>query len=224
VVEAETCCHLVTLNKINIHNTSCVLTCESSLLTCKLHQCLFNSQSRTTNHLQRFPGNKFRQWNPAVFSHHTTSGQLETLCTIWTKISPYPLTFWHRSFRVNSNKSPTWCNDFSVYYPDVCLQLNMFRAFSRPSSGAQWLQWQPLVLSSYRGDSRAVFVVGPAGRPDHEQQHGYHHDTKVNTEAATAVSELLMMGGKTPEKCWAVNKRQDNKLKNFCIMLVIYLN
>ena len=26
---------------------------------------------------------------------------------------------------------------FSFYYPDVCLQLNMFRAFSRPSSGAQ---------------------------------------------------------------------------------------
>jgi hypothetical protein len=41
----------------------------------------------------------------------------------------------------------------------------MFRAFSRPSSGAQWMQWQPLVLPSYRGDSRAVFVVGPAGRP-----------------------------------------------------------
>jgi hypothetical protein len=40
----------------------------------------------------------------------------------------------------------------------------MFRAFSRPSSGAQWLQWQVLVLPSYRGDSRAVFVVGPAVR------------------------------------------------------------
>jgi hypothetical protein len=39
----------------------------------------------------------------------------------------------------------------------------MFRAFSRPSSGAQLLQWQSLVLSSYRGDSRAVFVVGPVG-------------------------------------------------------------
>jgi hypothetical protein len=39
----------------------------------------------------------------------------------------------------------------------------MFRAFFLPSSGAQWLQWQPLVLPSYRGDSRAVFVVGPAG-------------------------------------------------------------
>jgi hypothetical protein len=73
------------------------------------------------------------------------------------------LTFRYRRFTFNSNKSPTWCNNFSVYYPDVCLQLNMFRAFFRPSSGAQWLLWQPLVLPSYRGDIRAVFVVGPAG-------------------------------------------------------------
>ena len=34
VREAETCCHLVTLNKINIHDVVCVLTCESLLLTC----------------------------------------------------------------------------------------------------------------------------------------------------------------------------------------------
>jgi hypothetical protein len=88
----------------------------------------------------------------------------------------------------------------------------MFRAFPRPSSGAQWLRWQPQVLPSYRGDSRAVFVVGPAGQP------------KVKPEAATAVIELLMMGGKTPETFWALNKRQDNKLKNCCIRLVIYLN
>jgi len=79
------------------------------------------------------------------------------------------LTFGHRSFTFNSNKSPTWCNGFSVYYPDVCLQLNMFRAFSRPSSGAHWLQWQPLVLPSYRGR--------PA-RP--RTQHDCHHDTKVS--------------------------------------------
>jgi len=31
--------------------------------------------------------------------------------------------------------------------------------------------------------------------------HDYHHDTKVKPEAATAVTELLMMGGKTPETC-----------------------
>jgi len=58
--------------------------------------------------------------------------------------------------KYNSNKSPTRCNNFPVYYPDVYLQLNKFRAFSLPSSGAQWLQWQPLVLPSYRGDSCAV--------------------------------------------------------------------
>jgi hypothetical protein len=37
----------------------------------------------------------------------------------------------------DSNKSPTKYNNFTVYYPDVYLQLNMFRAFSRPSSGPQ---------------------------------------------------------------------------------------
>jgi hypothetical protein len=58
------------------------------------------------------------------------------------------------------------------------------------------MHWQPLILPSYRGDSRAVFVVGPAG-----PQHDCHHDTKVKPEAATAVIELLMMGGKTPKTC-----------------------
>ena len=99
----------------------------------------------------------------------------------------------------------------------------MFREFSRPSSGAQWLQWQPLVLPSYRGNSRAAFVVGPT-RP--RTQHDCHHDTKVKPDAAagTAVIERLMMGWKTPVTCWAVNKRQDNKLEHCYIWLVIYLN
>jgi hypothetical protein len=49
---------------------------------------------------------------------------------------------------------------------------------------------------------RAVFVVGPTGRPVRpRKQHNCHHDTKVKPEAATAVIELLMMGGKTPETC-----------------------
>jgi len=115
------------------------------------------------------------------------------------------LTFWHRSFTFNSNKSPTWCNNFSVYYPDICLQLNMFRAFSRPSSWAQWLQWQPLVLPTtnaawlsprYEGKTRGCHCSHLA--PDDERE--------------------------TPKTSWAVNKRQDNKLKNCCIRLVIYLN
>jgi hypothetical protein len=32
-------------------------------------------------------------------------------------------------------------------------------------------------------------------------QHDCHHDTKVKLEAATAVIELLIMGGKTTETC-----------------------
>jgi hypothetical protein len=61
-----------------------------------------------------------------------------------------------------------------------------------------------------------------SGRP--QTQHDCHHNTKVKPEAATAVIEILMMGGKTLETCRAVNKRQDNKLENCCIWLVIYLN
>jgi len=85
----------------------------------------------------------------------------------------------------------------------------MFRASSRPSSGSQQLQWQPLVLLSERGDSSAV-DCGRAGlaRPHHDQQHCHHHAPKVKPEAATAVVELLMMGMRMPETCSAVNKRQ----------------
>ena len=47
MVEAETCCHLVTLNKINIHNTSCVLTCESLLLICYQYSLRNNPEERS---------------------------------------------------------------------------------------------------------------------------------------------------------------------------------
>jgi hypothetical protein len=78
----------------------------------------------------------------------------------------------HRTIQINhqNNEKKTL-----VYYPDVFLQLNMFRAFSRPSSGAQRLHWQALGLPSYRGDSRAVFGVGPTDGSDHE------HSTAVTT-------------------------------------------
>jgi hypothetical protein len=115
------------------------------------------------------------------------------VCHIIQNIS---LTFWHRSFTFNSNKSPTCCNRFSVYYPDVCLQLNMFLAFSphdqelNDCSGSLWFYLRIVVI---------VVLCSWSGR-------------------------LLMLGGKTPETCWTVNKRQDNKLKNCCIRLVIYLN
>ena len=76
----------------------------------------------------------------------------------------------------------------------------MFRASSYPSSGAQQMQQRPLVLPSERGNS-SVVGRGGAGRPDHDQQHCYHHAPKVKPAAAAAAVELLMMGMKTPETC-----------------------
>jgi hypothetical protein len=49
-----------------------------------------------------------------------------------------------------------------------------------------------------------VVIVVPcswSGRPNQETQHNYHHNMKVKSKAATAVVELLMMGGKTPKTC-----------------------
>jgi hypothetical protein len=97
----------------------------------------------------------------------------------------------------------------------------MFRALTPPPlhhqelndcSGSLWFYLRVVVIA---------VLCWWSGRPP--TQHGYHHDTRVKPEAAAAVIELLMMGGRTPETCWAVNKRQDNKLENRCIWLVIYL-
>jgi hypothetical protein len=47
-----------------------------------------------------------------------------------------------------------------------------------------------------------LVVVGLViNRPEHDQQHCYHHDTKVKPEATTAVVEFLMMGMRTLETC-----------------------
>jgi hypothetical protein len=62
----------------------------------------------------------------------------------------------------------------------------MFRASSRQSSGAQQLQWQPLVYCWSVVVAVLLVVVG-SDRPDHDQQHCYHHAPTVKLEAATAV-------------------------------------
>jgi hypothetical protein len=80
---------------------------------------------------------------------------------------------------------------------DVYVRLSVFWASSRPSSGAQRLQKQCLVLPFERGGSSAV----GRGRADYDQQHCYHHAPTVKPEAATAILELLMMGVRTPETC-----------------------
>jgi hypothetical protein len=58
---------------------------------------------------------------------------------------------------------PTRSKNFPVYHPDVYLQLNMFREFPCPSSGAQQLQWQTLVLPIFIRD---IFFSPVALRPN----------------------------------------------------------
>jgi hypothetical protein len=56
-----------------------------------------------------------------------------------------------------------------------------------------------------------------AGRPDHDQQHCYHHAPEVKPEAVTAIVEILMMGVNTTETSWTVNKRQVINWRNCCV-------
>jgi hypothetical protein len=127
------------------------------------------------------------------------------------------LTFWHRSFTFNSNKSPTWCSNFSVYYPDVCLQLNMFGGV-----------FPPIIMSSMTAVavSGFTFVSWWQSRSVHNwaDQPNHKHSTTVTT--IRRYNQRLPLQSLSSWR-W-VGKRpkqtQDNKLKNCCITLVIYLN
>jgi len=55
---------------------------------------------------------------------------------------------------------------------------------------------------NHQPDATIFQFIQWSGRPARPRtQHDYHHDTKVKPEAATAVIELLIMGGKSPETC-----------------------
>ena len=86
----------------------------------------------------------------------------------------------------------------------------------------------PIIRSSTTAVAASGFTVGAwwqqccwswSCRPDHDQQYYYHHAPKVKPEVATAVVELLMMGVRTPETCWTVNKRQANELEKMLYLV-----
>jgi len=77
------------------------------------------------------------------------------------------------------------------------------------SFGAWWQQWRWTWSGRpARPSPKALLSPRSEGKP----------------EAATAVVEFLMMGMKTPEIYWVVNKRQVKYRRSCCIWLVIYLN
>jgi len=62
------------------------------------------------------------------------------------------------------------------------------------------MDYQPMGVGT-REDVLLVMVRPVDNRPDHDQQHCYHHAPTVKPEAATAVVELLMMGVRNLETC-----------------------
>jgi len=63
-------------------------------------------------------------------------------------------------------------------------------------SSILWFYLQSVVIAVL------LVVVGPViYRPDHDQQHCYHHAPTAKPEAATADVEFLLMGVRTPETC-----------------------
>jgi len=83
----------------------------------------------------------------------------------------------------------------------------MFRASSCPSSEATTIA----VAASGRGR---------AGWSDHDQQHCHHQAPTVNQRLLLQLLQLLMMGIRIPETCWAVFKWQVINLRICCIWLV----
>jgi len=67
-----------------------------------------------------------------ISSHRSSDEQLD-----WSFEFTVCKSVHHHTIQINQ---PTRCNNFSSLLLDVYLQLNMFRASSRPSSGAQQLQ------------------------------------------------------------------------------------
>jgi hypothetical protein len=87
---------------------------------------------------------------------HTISSHLMlTSCSEKCKVCK---SMHHRTIQINHQP------DATIFQFIILMFIYSSTCFGH--SPAQWLQWQPLVLPLYHGDSRAVFVVGPASRPD----------------------------------------------------------
>jgi hypothetical protein len=77
-------------------------------------------------------------------------------------------------------------------------------------------------FTSYRGDNRSVFVVRPAAPTTKTARLSTRYESKTRNCHCTHWAPDD--GRETPETCWAVIKRQDNKLEHWRICLMIYLN
>jgi len=81
---------------------------------------------------------------------------------------------------------------------------------------------QPLILPSYRGDSRAVFVVGPVCPTTSTARLSPRYEGKMR--GCYCSHWAPDDGRENARNMLSCKQTSGNKLKNCCIRLVIYLN
>jgi hypothetical protein len=91
----------------------------------------------------KVPAQQLIEWTEKVFTEKVSVKSLIVISWLVVGLGNITTSTTVKIIQINP---PTRCNNFSSLLLDVYLQLNMFWASSRPSSGAQQLQEQPLVL------------------------------------------------------------------------------
>jgi hypothetical protein len=101
----------------------------------------------------------------------------------------------HRTIQINHQPDATVFQFIILAFVYSSTSFGRFPAYHQElndSSGNLWFYLRIVVIL-------VLFLVGPPGQTTNTVRPSPR--TKVNTEAASAVTVLLMMGGKTPETC-----------------------
>jgi hypothetical protein len=103
---------------------------------------------------------------------------------------------YHRTIQINHQPDATVFQFIilTFVYSSTCFgRFSAHHQQLHDCSGSPWVYLRIVVIG---------VLCSRSGRPDRPRtQHECHYDTKVKPEAATAVIELPIIGGKTSETC-----------------------
>jgi hypothetical protein len=126
----------------NVHSQLLFNRSASNLKISSPTKIFITQNSR--NHSDLYPGMAVLGFEIGLPCYSTICGNLFQIYRWFQRIFQHVIykfkvckSVHHHTIQINQ---PTRCNNFSNLLLDVYLQLNMFRASSRPSSGAQQLQ------------------------------------------------------------------------------------